>query len=330
MPQSRKSSPLFAAITIYTALFAIWLGLRLLVFDSYWPLALLNTVAEYYFIPLPLLAVVTVVYKRWRWLVPLALPAVTFVALFGQLFLPAWPTRTDNTELSLTVTTFNVLWENTNYSAISEAIGQNAPDLIGMEELHPNNFDGIEAVLAAEYPYHAPKPAASSGGVGLFSRYPIESAEPFPLPPRDLTLHAIINVQERRIHVFVVHLSPNNFFGYPADQWIPLAEERYASRASETAQLKSMIEQMTEPVIMLCDCNLSDTSQAYTTLADSYSEIGWGFGHTWMQPPYNIPVQRMDYVWHNDAFIANSIQIGPQGGSDHLPVTAKLALIKQP
>lgn len=334
MLKGQKPSWLFALVVGYTALFATWLLLRLVFFDHYWPLALVNTFAEYYFLPLPFLIIAAGLYKKWRWLIPLALPAITFAIMFGGVFLPTLPANTSDSDLQLTATTFNVLWENTDYAAIAQAIHQNAPDLIGMEELHPNNFDGIVSALAADYPYHAPKPEAPSGGVGLFSRYPIESADPFELPPRNLTLHAVVNVQGQRIHVFVVHLSPNNFFGYPSSEWIPMAEERYASRASETAQLKAMIEAMTEPVVLLCDCNLSDTSQAYAILAsfliDSHSEVGWGFGHTWMQPPYDIPVQRMDYVWHNNAFVANSIQIGPNGGSDHLPVTAKLNLINRP
>jgi endonuclease/exonuclease/phosphatase (EEP) superfamily protein YafD len=216
---------------------------------------------------------------------------------------------------------------------MATAIRQNSPDIIGFEEMHSYHYEGLKAELGIDYPYVAPEPETLVGGVGLLSRYPIEFAETFPLPPRNLTLHAVLNINDARVHVFVVHLSPNNFFGYPVDQWLGLFEERYASRASETAQLKTMITAIAEPVIMVCDCNLADTSQAYETLrsflTDTHREIGWGFGHTLIRPPYTVRTQRLDYVWHNAAFAATNITIGPQGGSDHLPVTAHLTLLDQ-
>ncbi|HLB48679.1 MAG TPA: endonuclease/exonuclease/phosphatase family protein [Anaerolineales bacterium] len=137
-----------------------------------------------------------------------------------------------------------------------------------------------------------------------------------------------------RVHVFVVHLSPNNFGLFPLDQFVSLADERYASRASEAARLEDIIAPLAEPVIMLCDCNLTDTSQAYVRLAtflrDSFREAGWGFGHTLIHPPYHFRTQRLDYVWHNDKFVAAQAAVGRAGNSDHLPITARLILADLP
>jgi vancomycin resistance protein VanJ len=319
-------------ITIgYIVFFAIWLALRQIIFDRFWPFALLNTGAEYFFVPLPLLLLAVVIAKQWRLLLGLALPTLAFILMFGEFFLPSFATPPSGQSLS--VMTFNVLWENKDYAAMANAIRQNSPDIVGFEEMHSYHYDGLKAELGSAYSYAAPEPETLVGGVSLLSRYPIEFAESFPLPPRNLSLHAILNINDARVHVFVVHLSPNNFFGYPVDQWLGLFEERYASRASETAQLKTMITAINEPVIMVCDCNLADTSQAYETLrsflTDTHREIGWGFGHTLIHPPYIFRTQRLDYVWHNAAFAATQITVGPQGGSDHLPVTAHLTLIDQ-
>jgi endonuclease/exonuclease/phosphatase (EEP) superfamily protein YafD len=38
------------------------------------------------------------------------------------------------------------------------------------------------------------------------------------------------------------------------------------------------------------------------------------------------PLVRIDYVWHSDDFHAVEAALGPYLGSDHLPVTAALAL----
>jgi endonuclease/exonuclease/phosphatase (EEP) superfamily protein YafD len=85
-----------------------------------------------------------------------------------------------------------------------------------------------------------------------------------------------------------------------------------------------------EPALLLCDCNLTDTSQAYarlaTFMADSFREAGWGFGHSSFsrRPPFQA--QRLDYVWHSDQLAALEAAVGPDGGSDHRPVIARLAL----
>jgi endonuclease/exonuclease/phosphatase (EEP) superfamily protein YafD len=132
------------------------------------------------------------------------------------------------------------------------------------------------------------------------------------------------------VHVFVVHLSPNNMLGYPLDQFVSLAAERNASRLAETARLRDLAGELAEPVLLLCDCNLTDTSQAYTrldsALQDSFAEAGWGFGHTLQNQASGFRIQRLDYVWHDESFAAVEAHVGPEGGSDHLPVTAKLVL----
>jgi endonuclease/exonuclease/phosphatase (EEP) superfamily protein YafD len=324
-------------VPLYTALFTLWVLLRILFFDRFWPLALVNTFAEYLFAPLPLLVLAAVLKRNWRLLVPLLIPSLTFTVVFGELFLPRpadYSTRRLPDHLTIAIMSFNVLWSNTDYPAIAASVRAASPDIVGFQELHPENFNGVVRELEAEYPYHTSIPPEPSGGVGLFSRYPIESAEPFPLPPRNLSLHAIVDLDGQPVHVFVVHLSANNFGLFPLDQFAALASDRYASRAAEAAQLETIIAPIPEPVIMLCDCNLTDTSQAYTQigsfLTDSFRETGWGFGHTLIHPPYHFRTQRLDYVWHNTAFAATESIVGQDGGSDHLPVITKLSLSNSP
>jgi endonuclease/exonuclease/phosphatase (EEP) superfamily protein YafD len=128
----------------------------------------------------------------------------------------------------------------------------------------------------------------------------------------------------------VVHLSPNGLGRNPVDQYVRLAQERFAQRAAEVARLEQALRALREPALLLCDCNLTDTSQAYARLAtfmsDSFREAGWGFGHSSFsrRPPFQA--QRLDYVWHSDRLVALEAFVGPEGGSDHRPVVARLAL----
>lgn len=84
----RKHPVLAWLITGYVTFIVLWLLLRALFFDQFWPLALLNTIAEYLFIPLPLFLLVGIWQRRWPALLLLGIPTVAFVVLFGELF---WP-----------------------------------------------------------------------------------------------------------------------------------------------------------------------------------------------------------------------------------------------
>jgi vancomycin resistance protein VanJ len=330
-----KRSILFWLIVAYVTFITFWLVLRVLFFDRFWPLALLNTVAEYLFLPLPVFLLLGLVRRNWAALLALIIPTAALVVLFGELFLPhlARPIES-NDEPLITVMSFNVLISNADYAAIARSIRAASPDLVGMQELSSTSAGAIATSLEDEYPHSTLKPLELGRGAGLLSRFPIETAEPFSLPPLNIALHATVNMEGRRIHVFVVHLSPNNFLEHPVAEYPALAMERYGRRAAEAVRLREEIAGLDEPFVLMCDCNLTDTSEAYGRLRgfmrDSFREAGWGFRHTLNIPTVPFPVQRLDYVWHSDKFVAVDAFVGQAGGSDHLPAVAKFRLVKAP
>jgi endonuclease/exonuclease/phosphatase (EEP) superfamily protein YafD len=99
---------------------------------------------------------------------------------------------------------------------------------------------------------------------------------------------------------------------------------------AEVARLEQELHAVRGAALLLCDCNLTDTSQAYaqlaTFLSDSFREVGWGFGHSSFGQRAPYLAQRIDYVWHSEGLVALEAFIGPDGGSDHRPVIARLAL----
>ncbi len=327
-----KRSVLFWLIAAYVTFITLWLVVRVLFFDRFWPLALLNTVAEYLFLPLPVFLLLALGRRNWAALLSLAIPTAAFVVLFGELFLPrmAGPVESDDEPL-ITVMSFNVLYSNADYAAIARSIRAASPDLVGMQELSSSSAEAIATALKDEYPYSTLKPLEPGRGAGLLSRFPIETVEPFSLPPLNIALHATVNREGKRIHVFVVHLSANNFIQRPVAEYPALAIERYGRRAAEAIRLREEIAGLDEPFVLICDCNLTDTSEAYSRLRgfmnDSFREAGWGFRHTLTIPSVPFPVQRLDYVWHSDKFVTVDAFVGQAGGSDHLPAVAKLRLV---
>jgi endonuclease/exonuclease/phosphatase (EEP) superfamily protein YafD len=276
----RKYSVLTLLISGYTVLMALWLLSRALVFDQFWPLALLNTVAEYLFLPIPFLVIFGLWQHQRAPLLLLILPIAAFVGLWGNLFYPSLtqaPQLIQN-KAFITVMNFNVLSGNQEYDAIVDSIHAASPDLIGFEELTPSSAEAIAQMLKTEYPYGTLQSMEDGRSAGLLSRFPIETSEWFSLPPRNISLHTVITIEKRRAHVFIVHLSPNNFFSYPLAEFVPLVIERYKSRATEVSRLEAEVGALNEPVLLVCDCNMTDTSETYTHLSsflsDSFHEAG--------------------------------------------------------
>jgi endonuclease/exonuclease/phosphatase (EEP) superfamily protein YafD len=224
---------------------------------------------------------------------------------------------------------FNVLHNNKDYQAIVRSVQSASPDIVGFQELRPESAQAIANALEIEYPYGILRSLEPGQSAGLLSCFPIETVEWFPLPPLDIALHTTVRVEEQRVHVFVVHLSPNNFFEHPVAEFVPLVLERYGRRAAEVTRIREEVTDLEEPVLLMCDCNLTDTSEAYarlgTVLNDSFREVGWGLGHTFYPPAAPFPIQRIDYVWHSSDFVAVEAYVGQDGGSDHLPIVVRLS-----
>jgi endonuclease/exonuclease/phosphatase (EEP) superfamily protein YafD len=135
-------------------------------------------------------------------------------------------------------------------------------------------------------------------------------------------------VNGERLHVVVAHLSPNHLFKNPAIGLETAASAAFARRTAEIAFLREELHSLSEPALLLCDCNLTDTSQAHAELgaflADSFREAGWGLGNTNYASTIPFPMQRIDYIWHSAGLIAIAAEVGQAGGSDHLPVVVRL------
>jgi len=320
---------------IYIGSMMVWFGLRLLFFDGFWWLALLNTLAFYLFFPLAVLLPLALWHRRWGLLFGLIAPCAMFAALFGALLLAVFkaPSPVGNGP-AIKIMSFNVLWSNHDYSKISAMISAVQPDVIGLQEVRPADVAALADALEGKYPYHAVHPVDSFHTVGLLSRFPIESLVALPNPPLERGIQAVVRFQDRPLSIFIVHLAPNNMPLQPLSEFVAITKQRYAQRAAEVAYLEQSLRARTMPTVLMCDCNMTDTSETYARLhaviGDSFQERGWGFGHTLRVGSVPFPVQRVDYIWHTSELSVIDAAIGLDGGSDHLPMVATFQWISFP
>ncbi len=311
----------------YVLLFSLWILLRLVFFDEFWWLALINTFAQYLFIPLLIFLPIALLCRQWKLLTGLAFPLGVFIAFYSPFFLPAFSTPVTHKGPSITAMTFNMLFSNKDYNFIVKMVAANNPDIIGLQEVPPNTEDILKQIFGSSYPYHAFRPVEESHNVAILSRFPIKDVSMLPNPPFPRALQATVSVDNGRVlQVIVAHFVPN----YPANELVKLAQGWYNLRGEQVSYVKNLVREQKAPSIMLCDCNFTDTSETYTRMRDvmhdSFYDIGWGFGRT-TQGSF-VSIGRIDYVWYTKQLNAVDAYVASGGGSDHLPVIARLQFSK--
>ncbi len=317
---------LLLLLWLYVAAWGVGLALRVFWFDAHWLLALLNDNALFWFAPLPFAFLYALGQREYALAFALALPGLVFLKMYGARFLPRAPAPPARRPLR--VTSFNMHYQNWNLDAFARALETAQPDVVGLQEVSAPNRAFIEARLAAQFPYRVYQPIVKTHAVALLSRYPLDDVALL-APTVARGLRATVHLPNARVSVIVAHLAPPNMLTHPLREFAPLARARFTARRAEAELLRDLGAAERAPAVLLGDCNLSDTSKTYRTIAltwrDSFLERGWGLGLS-LKIFLPFPLLRYDYIWHTAALRALDFHIGADGGSDHLPVSATLDL----
>jgi endonuclease/exonuclease/phosphatase (EEP) superfamily protein YafD len=86
--------------------------------------------------------------------------------------------------------------------------------------------------------------------------------------------------------------------------------------------------------VLAGDLNATEWSHPYglisATLVDAFRQVRQGWGNTYRASLWRgrwrlrIPVARIDYVFHSPELVTFEARLGPDSGSEHLPVVADL------
>jgi vancomycin resistance protein VanJ len=320
-------SLLLAALDIYAVGLTLLLVLRFLPYRFPFVEFAANLLG-WALLPGLLIMIVFLLLRQWRRAVMWVLPAIAFILLFGELFLPnVSRARACSAEscIHLRVMTYNVFGEHdANRDEQVKMLRDSGADVIALQELREDASNVFDKALADLYPYRFLYPD-SIFGAGLLSKYPIQSPETFQIPPGVLyQLRAVVMVKGIPITLYSVHPSPPVF-----------QNMRYTTRSQQ--ELVSVLKQASghDATLLLGDFNMSDQSADYHLITDAgfhdaWREAGWGFGATWPNRINNWNLEpfprliRIDYVWYTSDFEATQVQVGGFSVSDHSPVIADL------
>ena len=317
----------------------VWFAAYRQLGDSQWWMFVINSVAPYLFLPVPLVLIAAISARRWSLAVASLVPAAIFVMLFGQLFVPvsARAAVVEPTAPTLKVMSFNLHALNPGVDGIVAAVTSSGADVVALQELDESVAAHLVERLGDLYPYSDLIPNAGWNGLGVFSKVPLRAEQEsvggmgrrnpqvvtLRLPWGDTTL---INVHNLSI--------PRTLPDWPSEITATVAQRERVARA-----IHDYARQRSTPLIAVGDFNTTERSTAYETVAltlkDSWREAGYGFGNTFPGGPrsptplgVSVPpwLLRIDYVFHSDEIVTTEAVIGPwDGGSDHRPVLVTLA-----
>ena len=232
----------------------------------------------------------------------------------------------------LTVMTYNVGAGLASPPRLVDVLRHSGADIIGIQELAPEQSEAIAAGLGHDYPHQVLHPAGIPGK-GLISRFPLHEIELLDLHPGRPDLQATVDAPGGTLTVIVAHPPPPRF-GRNRVRQTALTDQQIAEIAAVATR--------GQPAVLLTDFNRVGWQAAYRQLRglgliDAFGAAGRGMGFTLPTRLSHLayrghplgdvalpPLLRVDYVWHTAHFRTRNSWIGGHAGSDHLPVLAAL------
>ena len=318
---------------LYLSGLAAWLASYWLVGDATWWLFVINALAAYLFVPVPLVLLIAWLSRRRSLFVAGVLAVVAWAYLWGGLFLPRGGDEPTGGP-SLTLMTFNTLVFNRNTDAIIGSIREADADVVFLLELSVYQAEVIRAALSGEYPYMT-LDAGNASGAGVLSRIPYRTVDvPALSDPQWIGPPEVIEMELDGRAVTLVRFHALGLV------------RNFAVRERQARKLAAFARINGGPVIVAGDLNATPMNDSYEiltdVLSDSWREKGFGLGHTFpgasndTMPGSSRPrafglsvprwLVRIDYILHSDHWQTASVKTVSYGSSDHRPVVARLEL----
>jgi endonuclease/exonuclease/phosphatase (EEP) superfamily protein YafD len=303
-----------------------WYFLWLTIGDGPWWLTVLNRVVPYLFLPMPLYLVLLARKRIYGLMALLILPVAIFSFLYHPYLFPRYSKPAAQQAINLSVMSYNVLYSNLDYDAVSSVILTYHPDLAALQEVLPETMSALKDRLADEYPYSIHGTNEDYAVTAVFSRHPLSSVHVLKLGEDHRAVLVKADVNAQWITFASVHLRAYGL------QWVSLSDmpkeivRRTEEQNHQVEMLWEELQNEAGPVIIGCDCNSKETSRSYRMLDQWFDsaayQVGWRFPEVELAGAVqDTNLQHIDFIWYRGAlepFVAYKIK--DRGGSDHHPV----------
>ena len=306
--------------------------------------------------------------RRDKWILISLFSIVFGYSHFLHYFNPIPEKKPNVKGTNFSVMTYNVRlfdWYNWKHNKetrnkIFDMLKKEDPDILCFQEFYLNKpaktfttRDTLVKFMKARY-VHDFYPMVIKNeqfyGMATFSRYPIvkKGNIRFGNDRGNSCIFTDLKIGEDTIRVFNVHLASIRF--EPEDYHfieevseetkdkVNLADAQgivtrlgkaFLRRTRQINDVMSYVEKSPYPVLLCGDFNDTPVSYTYqqvsSVLKDSFHERGFGVGHTYVG---KFPSFRIDYIFHDNHFSVGDVHRDKEKLSDHLPVIAKMTLLK--
>jgi endonuclease/exonuclease/phosphatase (EEP) superfamily protein YafD len=237
---------------------------------------------------------------------------------------------------TLTVMTYNLGDGMASADRLVTALASEQPEIVALVEVTEEMAEAIDQDLSGQYPYQVLRGDGISGK-GFLSTWPITDYEWLEFNPGRPDLRVEIDIDGQAVTVVVAHPPPPEVTRSGV-------QDRRGTRAQMDALL-ALVNANEGPLLLLGDFNITRQHNLYdeiaaTGLIDVFHTAGKGFGFTLparlqhlgvisdrLADVRILPVVRIDYIWASDHWLPLDARVGPDAGSDHLPVIGRMALL---
>jgi endonuclease/exonuclease/phosphatase (EEP) superfamily protein YafD len=263
-----------------------------------------------------LLAIIFIFVRRWKlvltWAVVAALNWAVIIphCCFGRA--PAAPAKQ-----ALRVLLLNVHTENRRFDMVEAFIQKSHPDLIVLEEVNDEWMEKL-ANVRVQYPHGLQEIREDNFGIALFSKLPTEESEVVYLGDAELpSVTAVVQFMGKTLKILGTHPLP------------PAGAENSQLRNQQLQLIPGFFAEWQGPTVLLGDLNTTPWSHHFQRLLrDSGltdSARGFGWQTTW--PASLLPLRiAIDHGLISRDLRVVARQVGPNVGSDHLPLLVEIAV----
>jgi endonuclease/exonuclease/phosphatase (EEP) superfamily protein YafD len=212
----------------------------------------------------------------------------------------------------LTVASANVSVGNSNPGPLVEWLSREHVDVVAVFEVSPEYSERMGAEL--QFPFRKVIPSHSPFGIALLSRYPLEDLEVIYDPDGIAHIEAKMGWQGETLTIIALHPMP------------PLEPHYQVIRNSKLRSLAKAAVDEGYPAIFAGDINATPWSSAFSGLDNQGLRRATGLAPSWptgLGGFVGIPIDHVLVTGHWGVVQSN---IGPELGSDHFPVMARLRL----
>ncbi len=256
--------------------------------------------------------------QKWTW----AVVCVAFALVNLVEILPAFtgrgkPQSTASGRVRLLLA--NVLSSNKDYGRMQELIRTEQPDVVGIIEASSGWMEAL-SVFEETYPHVVSRPREDNFGIALLSRFPFEKSE-------------IIEVGDAMVPSAMARIRSNDreFTIVATHPPHPVRRSGFKYRNRQLEAAAEYVRSLEGPVILCGDLNTTPWSPFFKKLLRQSglrdSRRGRGIQPTWpgqaRLPLLRIP---LDHVLRSPDVAILRRKIGPDIGSDHLPVIVEFSL----